>query len=155
MYSRAHPERASELFQYSHIISMIASQFHWDNVYMYDKDFRLHMARHPERSWAIILQQAWSLRLKDKLNNHNSNNGNYGQGRNGKGNNNKNKEICRRFNRGRCSYGSTCRYEHKCNFCNKYGHPVIHCRKAQAERNERTSEIKTPEKFGSNSNGNK
>ena len=34
---------------------------------MYDKDFRLHMAKHPTRSWAIILQQAWSVWLKDRI----------------------------------------------------------------------------------------
>ena len=34
---------------------------------MYDKDFRIHMSKHPERNWGIILQQAWSLRLKDRV----------------------------------------------------------------------------------------
>ena len=44
VYVRAHPGRSSELIQYEHIISTIASQFVWENVYAYDKDFCIHMA---------------------------------------------------------------------------------------------------------------
>ena len=130
IYSRAHQTRASELLQYCHVINTISTQYIWDNVYMYDKDFRLHMARHPDRSWAIILQQTWSVRLRERLHlNHNNNtpgaNKNY-KSRLG--------EVCRRYNRGRCSYSTSCRYEHRCSFCNKFGHPLIHCRRAQNDR---------------------
>ena len=51
IYMRAHPTRASELVQYNHLIHD-------------DKDFRIHLAKFPNRSWAIILQQAWSVRLR-------------------------------------------------------------------------------------------
>ena len=67
VYSRAHPHRSPELLQYCHVINMIASQYVWENVYDYDKDFRLHMQRHPDRSWSIILQQAWAIRLRDRI----------------------------------------------------------------------------------------
>ena len=130
IYSRAHPTRASELLQYCHVINTISTQYIWDNVYMYDKDFHLHMARHPEQSWAIILQQAWSMRLRERLHfNHNNNTP-------GANKNHKSRlgEVCRRYNRGRCSYGTSCRYEHRCSFCNKFGHPLIHCRRAQNDR---------------------
>ena len=50
VYSRAHPHRSSELIQYGHIINTISAQYIWENVYDYDKDFRLHMARHTDRS---------------------------------------------------------------------------------------------------------
>ena len=30
-------------------------------------DFHIHMAKHPSRSWGIILQQAWSMRLQDRI----------------------------------------------------------------------------------------
>ena len=66
VYTSAHPHRASELIQYNHIIHTISMTYVWDNVYAYDKEFRMHLARHPECSWAIILQQAWSMRLKDR-----------------------------------------------------------------------------------------
>ena len=67
VYLRAHPYRASELVQYNHVIHTAVMSYTWDNVYMYDKEFRLHMSRNPARSWAIILQQSWSIRLKDKI----------------------------------------------------------------------------------------
>ena len=62
IYTRAKPHKSTELIQYSHIIHTTV----WENVYSYDKDFRLHMAENPGRSWAIILQQAWSLHLRDR-----------------------------------------------------------------------------------------
>ena len=34
---------------------------------MYDKEFRVHLSHFPQRSWAIILQQAWSMYLNEKL----------------------------------------------------------------------------------------
>ena len=44
-----------------------------ENVYTYDHEFRAHMAIYPDRSWAIILQQAWSMYLKDRINANNFN----------------------------------------------------------------------------------
>ena len=38
-------------------------------------------------------------------------------------------DVCKQFNRsGRCSYGKECKFEHRCLFCGKFGHPVINCR---------------------------
>ena len=64
---KAYPHRASELVQYCHLIHTASQSFTWKNVYMYDKDFRLNMAKHTNRSWSIILQQAWAVRLKEKI----------------------------------------------------------------------------------------
>ena len=36
IYTREHPDRASELIQYNHIICSAASTFTWENVYSYD-----------------------------------------------------------------------------------------------------------------------
>ena len=66
IYTRAHPGRSSELIQYNHTIYTASLTFIWDNVYLYDKDFRIHLAQNPSCSWAMILQQAWSLRLREK-----------------------------------------------------------------------------------------
>ena len=55
IYTRRYPGRASELIQYNHIIHTAALLYTWDNVYMYDRDFRLHISRYPHRSWAVIL----------------------------------------------------------------------------------------------------
>ena len=44
IYARKHPGRASELIQYNHLINTAALTYAWDNVYLYDKDFRRHMS---------------------------------------------------------------------------------------------------------------
>ena len=89
VYMRAYPHRSSELVQYCHLIHTASQSYTWKNVYMYDKDFRLHMARHPTCSWSIILQQAWVVRLKDRLKMNWSGSGNRPSDK---------KEICKRFN---------------------------------------------------------
>ena len=67
VYLRAHPGRAAELIQYNHIIHTTAATYVWENVYSYDKDFRLHISKFPSQSLGIILQQAWNFRLKEKV----------------------------------------------------------------------------------------
>ena len=66
IYLREHPERAIELIQYNHVICTAASTYTWDNVYAYDREFRMHMAEYPMRNWSVILQQAWTMLLKDR-----------------------------------------------------------------------------------------
>ena len=77
------------------------------------------MSRHPQRNWSVILQQAWNLRLKDKLKFDNFADKAWG----------KSKEICKRFNNGKCHSGSSCRYEHRCLNCGKFGHGEHICHK--------------------------
>ena len=129
IYCKQSPARAAELIEYNHVIYTIATHYVWENVYAYDKDFRLHMARNPARSWSIILQQAWSLRLRDRLT------GNTNGFQSGGNNRVRSNEPCRRFNRGKCNFGTNCKYEHRCNYCNKFGHGAVNCRKAIADRN--------------------
>ena len=71
IYNTKFPERVTELIQYNHIIHTAAQTYVWENVYQYDKEFRLHISHHPQRSWSIILQQAWDLKLKEKLTHNN------------------------------------------------------------------------------------
>ena len=61
------PSKASELLQYNHVIHTASVTYHWENVYAYDREFRQHISRHPARSWVVILQQAWTMLLKDRL----------------------------------------------------------------------------------------
>ena len=68
VYTSCHPERGTELIQYNHIIQTASGSYLWDNVYQYDREFRRHMERHPGRNWGIILQQAWTMFLKDRAN---------------------------------------------------------------------------------------
>ena len=149
VYTRAHPQKSTELIQYNHVIHSIASQYIWDNVYNYNKEFRLHIAKHPERSWSVILQQAWSMRFRDRLvkyegggNNYSSHKAGqqYSQNHSGNGKTKGGKpssgEPCRRFNHGKCNFGSSCHFDHKCAYtpCGKFGHSILNCRKLQADR---------------------
>ena len=132
IYTKFFPHRSSELIEYNHIIHTISLSYPWENVYLYDKDFRIHISKHPERNWSIILQQAWSLRLRDRPGYVMNNQG-------GSLNNSKNSpetkvDECRRYNRGLCPFGSGCRYEHRCQYCFKLGHPIIQCRKLMADK---------------------
>ena len=131
IYTKAHPHRSSELIEYNHVIHTVYLTYIWDNVYLYDKDFCIHIARNPERSWGIILQQAWALRLKDRIT---SGSPSHGNGRNSDEFRDKCNEPCKRYNRGRCNFGSACKYDHKCSYCFKFGHTILTCRKFAADK---------------------
>ena len=130
IFTRAHQSKASELIQYNHIIHTAANTFIWENIYMYDKEFHMHISHFPQRSWSLILQQAWSMYLKDRIqyshtaiSNTNPGNPSNGFRRNGQ----KVKENCRRFNKGKCPNGASCKYDHRCNKCGKFGHGAHIC----------------------------
>ena len=130
IYSKAYPNRVTELVQYNHLIYTASLTYMWDNVYRYDVDFHLHMAAFPKRSWAIILQQAWSLRLKDKLKFTETRfSGTPSKNDDGWGN------LCKRFNKGKCTFEPGCRFEHRCKYCKKFGHGIHVCRKLKMDRN--------------------
>ena len=103
--TNAHPAKATELIQYMHVIHTTALSYVWENVYAYDKEFRYHIPRHPSRSWAVILQQAWTMLIKDRIRPE-------GLSRNNRGH--RSGEVCKCFNRGKCSFGLSCRYDHRC-----------------------------------------
>ena len=128
VYTRSYPHKAYELIQYHHLIHSASQTYVWDNVYSYDIDFRLHISRNPERSWALILQQAWSFRLKDKLTVNRSGFNNAQSHMNGK-------KICFKFNRGHCPYGSNCKFDHRCGVCGKFGHGAFNCRRGSGGNN--------------------
>ena len=112
IYTHKFPHKSSELTQYNHIIHSISSSYTWENEYSYDREFRLHLSKHLGRSWAVILQQAWSMKLQDRIspqgtseyhqNNHVSfqagkAGSNFSLATNSRGKSNK---ACKRFNRG-------------------------------------------------------
>ena len=151
IYLREHPERATELLQYNHVICMAAGSYQWDNVYQYDKEFRKHIGVYPDQSWGIILQQAWMLFLKDHIN---PNSTNYKSGGNG-GKFHK-KEACQCFNKGLCVTGRNCKYDHRCLECGKFGHGAHICRKQlqAAATSPQTSAQSNSSNNNNNSNNN-
>ena len=156
-----YPEKVTELFQYRYTIQMAASAYVCDNVYGYDKEFHHHISRHPTRSWAIILQQAWTMLLKDRVRNSGKSYFQKGHhsGGYGKGGNKKDRETCRRFNKGRCTYGLSCHYDHRCSVkkCGKFGHGAHICRLRGTETegssdggNAGMEKLEKPERTGKN-----
>ena len=115
------PDKTGELLQYNHIIQTASQTFVWDNIYRYDKDFRIHISNHPDRTWSTILQLSWSLRLKEKIKGEI----NYLQR---KGGSTPKGEHYRRFQHGKCTFGLNCKYDHRCTICNKSGHGAHICR---------------------------
>ena len=133
IYVRAHPDRASEMLQYNHIIEIAPSSFNWEQVYRYNREFRLHMSAHPHRNWGIILQQAWSLYLKSGEGI--SANAPAMQGKNHNNNSQSDrKKIGYRYNQGKCAYRFNCKFDHHCGICNKWGHGAHSCRKMGMDR---------------------
>ena len=146
IYTHHHPNKAGELIQYNHVIHTISLTYAWDNVYAYDKEFRLHVSRHPERSWSVILQQAWSMKLRDRIvKNDNYQSTFHTPTSSGSGHKSKFGEHCKCFDYGKCNLGSGCRYEHKCDYCNKFGHGVMVCHKLVYDREKHEKANKNPQ----------
>ena len=132
IYTSRYPSRATELIQYNHTIHMASQSYVWDNVYMYDIEVRKHMTNHPSRNWGIILNMAWTICIKDR---HHGQFGKF-QSR-GISNNSKpapsemkQRKPCIDFNKGKCTYGGRCKFDHHCGTCSKFGHGTHICRKA-------------------------
>ena len=146
IYTDKFPERAKQLLQYNHIIFSAALTYVWSNIYEYDIDFRLHMSDNPGRNWGIILQQAWTLHMKENI----WNSGGRSVGSGGQGNSSNNNpgmnsrksvgKNCWKYNRGKCTYGFGCKFEHRCGICNKFGHGAHIYRKGQGNSGDKESD---------------
>ena len=119
----SYPAKAKELIQYNHVIHTASQTYIWENIYAYDNDFHLHISKKTQRTWSVILQQAWSMCLKDRVKDFSFN-----QGKGSSSGSSKN-DYCRRFQEGKCHDGLACKYEHRCAICNKFGHGAHICRK--------------------------
>ena len=136
IYSRANPHRAAEILQYMDVIGNAASTFIWENVAAYDYVHRQLMHQKPNRSWAKIYQQGWSMSMKEHVFSRGSNSNGQRQS-NGK-RSEKIDPYCWRFNKNNCKRVN-CRYEHKCSYCGAAGHGSYNCRK-KAEAEEKKPE---------------
>ena len=134
VYTAAHPSRATELTQYSFIIHAAAQSFPWENAYAYDVIFRRHMSKFPTRSWGIILQEAWSLQMRTKNFSHSSASSSNGSFVKDQKKRDPRRDLCWKFNLGRCTYGVGCKFKHRCSLCLKFGHGSNSCRRASGGR---------------------
>ena len=145
IYSKSNPQRASEIWQYMYTINLAANSYIWDNVACYDYTFRQLMASNPNRSWGIIYHQMWSLAMRDPIHKNN------GFGAGGSGHRSDSSHSQRdnyrwKFNKNKCRFGTRCRYEHKCNYCDGYGHGAYNCTRKLRSKEKRQ------EKFDENRN---
>ena len=101
------------------------------------------MAEHPARNWGIILQQAWTLHMKEKLGLNNANyRGSAGLANSSVSQRKSNGKNCWKYNRGKCTYGFGCKFEHRCGICNKFGHGAHICHKGQQNARDRDDDRK-------------
>ena len=147
VYTNAHPERASEIWQYVYTINSAALSYQWDNVALYNFTFRQLMAEKPWRSWAMTYTQGWNLTLKEPINSRSTNNNmsNSGGAHGLTRNTSKDwrDDCCWRFNRNRCNRGRACGYDHRCTYCGGWGHGFFNCRKRK-RNGERGSPKRSP-----------
>ena len=127
IYTRKNPDQAAELFKHIYNIRTAAAMYVWDNVYMHDVKFRELIDENPTRDWGVIWIVGWSLYLKEKLGERNNHN-NFSLKRKSS----KKETICWRFNKGKCSCGSKCRFEHKCYQCFRLDHGAVNCKKGNS-----------------------
>ena len=90
----------------------------------------MHLSNFPERSWSVILQQAWSICLCDKIRRGSSEHDGWSP------HNGKYKKVnCKCFNKGTCTAGGGCKYDHRCDKCGKWGHGAHICRSKKSANN--------------------
>ena len=133
IYSKAHPERSAEIWQYVYCINNAASTYVWDNVADYDEMFRQLMEEKPNRSWAITYLQGWNMTMKEHLPQKFQGNS-FAGGHNTSSGGSVNKQqdwkekCCWRFNKNiRCNQG--CKWDHRCTYCGSWAHAKLNCPK--------------------------
>ena len=125
-------QKTLELTQYEQDIYLAASTFIWEAVYNYNKKCRHKIASNPHRSWDSFDNRLWSqqftgshlLKKKDppiakkpKAGGDDS-------------------DVCFKYNQaGGCPFGQSCKFQHKCMVCGKWGHPATQCHHKKEGRN--------------------
>ena len=133
IYCEANPTRAGEILQYVDVIHRAAAIFNWENVARYDYIFRQLMASKPYRSWAKVYTQMWNLTLNEPIKKFHESGNHHSQ----VGKPKRKDTVCWKYNKGSCSYGKNCKFEHKCSYCGAFGHGVSNCLKKQNKNKDK------------------
>ena len=151
IYCEANPTRSVEILQYIDVINGAAKTFTWENVARYDFIFRHLQAAKPFRSWAKTYTQMWNITLNepkrytgyDYAGSQNSNQNSQSHRSSHK---KSGEQACWKFNKGNCSYGKKCKFEHKCSYCGSSNHGYVNCScktgggRSSEHRNKRSGE---------------
>ena len=145
VYCQANPLRAAEIWQYVYTINSVESAYIWDNVYQYNITFRQLMSQYPNRSWAKIYNQMWSLTMREPIQRNTATQWRNNQSHavahtNGQGTQNasqgekikcKKPNYCWAFNKGFCKDGAACKFVNRCSYCDAADHALPNCQKAK------------------------
>lgn len=140
IYISKWPERSDELLQYSHNVQVAATMYPWENVFNYGIAMREIHTDHPERLWGQICQHTWALELGEP-----SQKTNFVQANNtstATPNVRSPRKVCWKFNKGRCTYGAACEYDHRCSVCGGRNHGRSTCYKRGKKDRPRDRGIK-------------
>ena len=95
------------------------------------------MEEFPDRNWGPIYQQGWSLMLQDKSVAGNGGNKSFRNNSLKGGEKPKDREVCWRYNKGECTFGQNCRFDHRCAHCSKSGHSINNCCKKEKDNKDK------------------
>lgn len=126
IYIAKWPGRSEELLQYSHNIQTASAMYPWENVFNYDIAMREIHTEHQDRLWGKICHHTWAVELGEptqKTTFQNPNMSVNSQGTRGP------RKICWRFNKGKCTFGASCEFDHRCAVCGARGHGRSTCYK--------------------------
>ena len=138
MYTHVNPECVTEIWQYMHVINIVASAYQWSTVAYYDLTFRQLMAFKPNRSWAKTYNQGWNLAMKEPLgagrNVTPAHSDNFRSNFNSGGNSSNGQrrdwwdDCYWKFNCNKCNRND-CHFDHWCTYCGGWNHGFYNCRK--------------------------
>ena len=137
IYCGANPDRSPEIWQYVYIINKAAASYSWMNVMEYDITFRQMMGVNPHRSWGKTYTQMWNICMTEPL----VKTGGRYQGGQPQGHTSQGPprgvshprstkpDYCWKFNKGKCKFGSDCKFVNWCSYCDSPAHSQNACPK--------------------------
>ena len=142
IYMEKHMEPGRELMKYMDLVRHAARAFGGYGWREYDVQFRLKQARQPGRSWASVDAELWLMLVASNgprpavFRQHS---GAFGRRSMSpftapasapRGLGARRRGTCFAFNKGNCTQGRNCKYEHKCSRCSAVEHGAKQCNRA-------------------------
>ena len=130
VYVTTHLDKVLDLLKYEKMIQDARRSFKWDSVLAYDYQFCQYITEYPTMSWGIKNAELYLeyfngyTALPPKVPK------NFSPGNHPKGSGTL---ICNNFNKGLCTWGKSCKFEHK---CKSTGHPAIKCHQHKQEKDK-------------------
>lgn len=110
---------AQNYLRYTEMIGELAARYTWQSVLLFDDEYRQRQAK-IGFDWGTDAPHLGTVMLRDR-----ERSSAFPAGRKITGSSFRRfpgKEICRQFNRGACSYGTSCLYDHSCAVCGHRDH---------------------------------